>query len=125
MLEVHIWPSISAMMFSLGCYSIMTIVIVGIIAFACMENYGSNKTDMTDGLVLGERQRNKDGYTGSKDKSDLLGAIAVCSTDLRPAGTVIVEGEPVDVVTEGDFVTKGDIVKIINTEGSRVVVRRI
>ena len=42
-----------------------------------------------------------------------------------PAGTVVVEGEPVDVVTEGDFVTKGDIVKVINVEGSRVVVRRI
>ena len=125
MFEVTIWPSVDAMVFSLGCYAMVAIAAIGIITFACIENYGSGKKDMADGLVLGEKQRNKDGYTGSKDKSELLGAIAVCSTDLHPAGTVIVEGEPVDVVTEGDFVTKGDIVKIINVEGSRVVVRRI
>ena len=125
MTEVQMWPSFTAMVFSVSCYAIAAVGFIGIIAFACMENYGSHNKDMTDGLVLGEKQRNKDGYTSSKDKSDLIGAIAVCSTDLRPAGTVIVEGEPVDVVTEGDFVTKGDIVKIISTEGSRVLVRRI
>ena len=124
-MEVQLWSSVSAMIFSLGCYAVTAIAFVGVIAFACIENYGSNKKDVTDGLVLGEKQRNKDGYTGSKDKSDLLGAIAVCSTDLRPAGTVVVEGEPVDVVTEGDFIKKGDIVKIISTDSSRVVVRRI
>ena len=104
----------------------IAILFVGMIAFACVENYGSNKKEtMLDGLVLDEKQRNRDGYTGTKNKREYLGAIAVCSTDLRPAGTVTVEGEPVDVVTEGDFVKKGDIVKVINVEGSRVVVRRI
>ncbi len=125
MAEVSIWSSLNTVIFSLGCYSVIAIVIIGVLAFACIESYDSKKNDMADGLVLGERQHNKDGYTGSKDKSNLLGAIAVCSTDLRPAGTVVVESEPIDVVTEGDFVTKGDIVKIINVEGSRVVVRRI
>ena len=38
---------------------------------------------------------------------------------------VTVEGEPLDVVTEGDFVKKGNIVKIINVDGSRILVRQI
>ncbi|MBR1729888.1 MAG: hypothetical protein IJ728_10240 [Selenomonadaceae bacterium] len=123
---LDIFPGISAIILSLGCYAMIGVVIFGVLAFACMDNYGSHKNEtMADGLVLGERLRNRDGYTGSIDKSDLVGAIAVCSTDLHPAGTVIVEGEPIDVVTEGDFVTKGDIVKVIKVEGSRVVVRRI
>ena len=125
MFEVTIGSSVTAMIISLGCYAIAAVGFIGIVAFACMDSYHSGKKDMTDGLVLEEKQRNKNGYTSCKDKSDLLGAIAVCSTDLRPAGTVMVEGEPVDVVTEGDFVTKGDIVKIISTDGSKVVVRRI
>ena len=124
MLEIQSWSSLSAVILSLGCYSMLAIAAIGVFVFAFVEN-GSKNKDLTDGLVLGERQQNKNGYTSVKDKSDLLGAIAVCSTDLRPAGTVIVEGEPVDVVTEGDFVKKGDIVKIISTEGSRVLVRRI
>ena len=124
MLEIQSWSGLSAVILSLGCYSMLAIAAIGVFVFAFVEN-GSKNKDLTDGLVLGERQQNKDGYISVKDKSDLLGAIAVCSTDLRPAGTVIVEGEPVDVVTEGDFVKKGDIVKIISTEGSRVLVRRI
>ncbi len=125
MFEVSIGSSLTTIIFSLGCYSIVAIAALGIIALACIENYGNDKKNMTDGLILDEQQKNKAGYTSCKDKSELLGAIAVCSTDLRPSGTVIVEGEPVDVVTEGDFVKKGDIVKIINTDSSRVVVRRI
>ncbi len=124
MFEIQSWSGLSAVILSLGCYSMLAIAAIGVFVFAFVEN-GSKNKDLTDGLVLGERQQNKDGYISVKDKSDLLGAIAVCSTDLRPAGTVIVEGEPVDVVTEGDFVKKGDIVKIISTEGSRVLVRRI
>ena len=119
-------PSGSTMLFSLACYVTIAVTIVGIVMFACFENYTTGKTEnIMDGLILGEKQRNKDGYTGSKNKRELKGAIGVCSTDLRPAGSITVEGEPVDVVTEGDFVTKGDIVKVISVEGSRVVVRRI
>jgi len=126
MLEVSLLPSGSTMLFSLACYVTIAVTIVGIVMFACFENYTTGKTEnIMDGLILGEKQRNKDGYTGSKNKRELKGAIGVCSTDLRPAGSITVEGEPVDVVTEGDFVTKGDIVKVISVEGSRVVVRRI
>ena len=80
---------------------------------------------MIDDLVLGELQENRDGYTSVTDKSKFLGAIGVCATDLRPAGTITIEGEPVDVVTEGSFVKQGDTVKVINVDGSRVLVRQI
>ena len=124
-MEISLSSGLNALALSLSCYAMISIFVIGIIVFACLESYGTGKKDIMDGLILDEKQRNRDGYTGSKDKTDLIGAIAVCSTDLRPAGTVIVEGEPFDVVTEGDFVKKGDIVKVINVEGSRVVVRRI
>ena len=126
MLETSLVPSISAMFVSFSCYAVIAVVMVGVIAFACFENYSAGKGDnVMDGLILDEKQRNRDGYTSTRDKNELLGAIGVCATDLRPSGTITVEGEPVDVVTEGGFVKQGDIVKVINVEGSRVVVRRI
>ncbi len=126
MLETSLVPSISAMFVSFSCYAVIAVVMVGVIAFACFENYSAGKGDnVMDGLILDEKQRNRDGYTSTRDKNELLGAIGVCATDLRPAGTITVEGEPVDVVTEGGFVKQGDIVKVISVEGSRVVVRRI
>lgn len=126
MSEVSILPSFSAMFFSFSCYSVIAIVMIGVIAFACFENYTAGKSDnVMDGLILDEKQRNRDGYTSSSDKNELIGAIGVCATDLRPAGTITVEGEPIDVVTEGGFVNKGNIVKVIGVEGSRVIVRMI
>ena len=126
MLETSLVPSISAMFVSFSCYAVIAVVMVGVIAFACFENYSAGKGDnVMDGLILDEKQRNRDGYTSSTNKNELIGAIGVCATDLRPSGTITVEGEPVDVVTEGGFVKQGDIVKVINVEGSRVVVRRI
>ena len=91
-----------------------------------LGNRDSKKNSgMLDELVLDERQQNRDGYTSVIDKSKFLGAIGVCVTDLRPAGTITVDGEPLDVVTEGGFVKAGDKVKVINVDGSRVLVRQI
>ena len=115
-----------SLMMSLTFYVLTGIAILGILVVLYLSNRGSKKNaGMLDELVLGERQQNHDGYTSVVDKSRFLGSIGVCVTDLRPAGTITIEGEPVDVVTEGSFVKQGESVKVINVDGSRVLVRPI
>lgn len=111
---------------SLVFYALFACAVFGIAIVVYISTRGPAKnTTVLDDLVLGERQKNINGYTGTIDKKKYLGAIAVCATDLRPAGTVMVEGAPLDVVTEGNFVKQGNIVKIINVDGSRILVRQI
>lgn len=111
---------------SLIFYAVFACVILGISILVYVSSRSPAKnTTVLDDLVLGERQQNRNGYTSVIDKRKYLNAIAVCATDLRPAGTVMVENEPLDVVTEGNFVKKGNIVKIINVDGSRILVRQI
>ncbi len=111
---------------SLIFYAVFACAILGVSIIVYISNRSPTKnTTVLDDLVLGERQQNNRGYTSNIDKSKFLGAIGVCSTDLRPAGTINVAGEPLDVVTEGNFVKQGDIVKVINVDGSRVLVRQI
>lgn len=111
---------------SLTFYALAGIALLGILVVLYLSSRGSKKNEgMLDELVLGERQENRDGYTSVSDKTKFLGAIGVCVTDLRPAGTISIEGEPVDVVAEGSFIKTGDRVKVINVDGSRVLVRRI
>ena len=117
MSEVQIFSGASSSVMMLAYSSMIIIAVLGIFVLLYLSN--------RDELVLDERQQNRDGYTSVIDKSKFLGAIGVCVTDLRPAGTITVEGEPVDVVTEGSFVKQGDIVKVINVDGSRVLVRQI
>lgn len=55
----------------------------------------------------------------------LLGAIGQALTDLRPAGTAQFGDRRVDVVTMGEFIERGETVRVIQVEGPRVVVRKV
>jgi len=57
--------------------------------------------------------------------SGMLGQIGVAVTNLRPAGTAMIEKRRIDVVTRGDYIEKNAGVIVDSVEGGRVVVRRI
>ncbi|HZW68529.1 MAG TPA: NfeD family protein, partial [Pseudogracilibacillus sp.] len=56
---------------------------------------------------------------------DLIGQIGESATPLRPAGTMILNDERIDVVTEGNYIDVHKRVKVVFVEGMRVVVREI
>ncbi|HEX6236167.1 MAG TPA: hypothetical protein VFZ68_03185 [Acidimicrobiales bacterium] len=54
----------------------------------------------------------------------LLGATGTALSDLRPSGVADIQGERVDVVTEGDYVRRGEAIEVIRDDRYRRVVRR-
>jgi membrane-bound serine protease (ClpP class) len=58
-------------------------------------------------------------------KPELLNATGVALTQLRPSGTANINGQRIDVVTEGGLIERGTPVKVVEVEGARVVVREI
>ena len=64
---------------------------------------------------------------GSAPDSDLrwLGKQGRASSSLRPAGIAEIEGERVDVVSEGEMIDAGQFVEVTRVDGNRIVVRRI
>jgi len=56
---------------------------------------------------------------------ELAGRQGTAVTNLRPAGSVEIDGERYDVVTEGEFVAPGTAVRVIEVEGFRVVVEPV
>lgn len=67
---------------------------------------------------------NSDGYVSNPVEIELLNAVGIAKTVLRPAGTGMFGDKYVDVVTEGEFLTKGTAIRVIRIEGARVVVRK-
>lgn len=55
----------------------------------------------------------------------LLGAIGTALSDLHPAGIAQFGDRWVDVVTSGDYIERGQKIRVIMVEGPRVVVRKI
>jgi membrane-bound serine protease (ClpP class) len=59
------------------------------------------------------------------DKPELLNGTGVALTQLRPSGVASINGQRVDVVTEGGLIERGSAVKVVEVEGTRIVVRAI
>jgi len=76
-------------------------------------------------FILRDEQKSEEGYTPTAPKNHLLGKVGTSLTPLRPAGTIRIGDENVDVVSRGEFISAGSKVKVILVEGPRVVVSEI
>ncbi len=65
------------------------------------------------------------GATANVGLSRLVGRFGLALSDLRPAGLADLEGERVDVVTEGEYIVRGTRLEVVRVEGARVVVRAV
>jgi membrane-bound serine protease (ClpP class) len=66
------------------------------------------------------------GFASSTDKrDDLLSAEGVAITTLRPSGTANINGNKVDVVSDGEMILKNTKIKVTDVKGNRVVVRPV
>ncbi|MFH1196518.1 MAG: nodulation protein NfeD [bacterium] len=82
------------------------------------------KTNVWNRLILRDNLTSTSGYTSNDSVKLLVGKTGTAFTDLRPAGTAIIDGQRIDVVTQGDYIKVGTPVKIIAEDGSKVVVER-
>ena len=55
--------------------------------------------------------------------SALLGHAGIATSYLRPAGVAAIDGQRVDVLTEGEFVAAGTPIVVTRVEGARIFVR--
>ena len=80
-------------------------------------------SDLLRGMILKDQTSTAQGYTSAEEHKELLGRSGTVIRDLRPAGAIRIDGNPVDVVSEGEFIPKGQEVQIIAVQGNRIVVR--
>jgi membrane-bound serine protease (ClpP class) len=76
-------------------------------------------------LVLGSQMRTAEGYESAPvDDRQWLGRTGTALSPLRPAGVADLDGERVDVVSDGSFIEAGAVLEVTRVDGNRVVVRR-
>ena len=104
-----------ALLMILGLYLLLAIILAVLFLYLPRESKWNP-------FVLWDKQRNSEGYTGSRNQEQLLGKIGRTLTVLRPAGTVIVDGQRFDVVSLGEYIPKSAKVQIVKVEGSKIFV---
>ncbi|UED73120.1 nodulation protein NfeD [Brevibacillus sp. DP1.3A] len=104
---------------SLGVAALIT----AIVAFMLVKKYGVK--GLFNKFVLGDTQRNEEGYVAPRDQRELEGKSGIALTPLRPAGVVKVEGKRVDAVSVGGFIESGTTITVVQVEGTRIVVAEL
>jgi membrane-bound serine protease (ClpP class) len=99
----------------------VSLVITASVFFAWLRHLPSS--NRFRGLLLRDATERAEGYISAPERHDLVGVIGRALTDLRPSGTAEVQGERVDVVTQGEFITSGSAITVVRSDGYRHVVR--
>lgn len=76
-------------------------------------------------LILKDAENTKDGFVSGQDYNRYLGQKGVVISILRPAGTIEIEEVHLDVISEGQYVEAGRWVKVVNINGTRIVVQPV
>jgi len=104
---------------SLGVGFALAIVVAGFFIYYFRHKGIWNK------FILREELKTELGYVSQESKDRYLGQTGVSLTTLRPAGTVKIGDDRIDVVTEGEYIEARKPIIVVKIEGTRVVVREV
>lgn len=76
-------------------------------------------------MILADSQTQDAGWVAVPTDSSLMGTTGVVFTALRPAGTIVVGRQRLDAVSNGTFIDTGAKVRVVEVQGSRVVVEKV
>ncbi len=73
-------------------------------------------------LVLENATSKKTGYAASDDNTGLIGQEGKAVTPIRPAGAALFGNRKRDVITRGEYLENGTVIRIVETHGNRIIV---
>lgn len=104
-------------------YLLFSSILIAIVVFALfVKKLPSSK--LWAKVILKDMSTSSKGYVSTVDHRFLLHKEGTIISELRPAGTALIEEAQVDVVSEGKYIEKGTRVKVVSVSGSRIVVRQ-
>ena len=113
------WPQIQVPLFKLaGGVSLSGVAIM-------IAGRYFPRTSLFGRLVLSDATDKASGYASYQDNaSDLVGRTGTCISPLHPSGSARFGDQKLDVITHGDFIDANTAVRIVEVQGSRIVVER-
>ncbi|MEK3934151.1 nodulation protein NfeD [Sporosarcina sp. FSL W7-1349] len=103
--------------------SVLIAIAIAATGMGIIMKFFGKKLHLLNKMVLMDATDTESGYVSNVNRVELLGKVAKTTTPLRPAGTIELDGERIDVVSQGSYIDRGKDVIIVKVEGSRIVVR--
>ena len=101
-------------------YSFVLMLILGTLIFRALT-----RSDYYKKLIPVEGQPSSKGFSISKGYQNLIGEIGKCVTVLRPSGRVEINGKVYQAMSTGEYIEKGQSVKVSHTDENQIVVKKV
>jgi membrane-bound serine protease (ClpP class) len=107
--------------------ALLTVILAAVIAIAMIFFLAPKVNDWKafSTISLATTQKSNEGYTSTSYSDTLLGKEGVSHTRLMPSGRVLIEDEMYDAYSRGEFIDKGEKIKVISTEGTSIKVKKV
>ncbi|MDX5477744.1 MAG: nodulation protein NfeD [Cyclobacteriaceae bacterium] len=106
--------------------ALLTVILAAIAAIGLIFFFAPkvNQWKAFSSIALATTQRRDEGYTSTSYQDGLLGKEGIAHTRLMPSGKVLIEDEIYDAYSRGEFIDKGEAIKVISTEGTSLKVKK-
>lgn len=106
-------------------YSLLIALFISLLGMVVLVKFFGKNLHVFSKIVLKDATTSEEGYVSNVNRIDLLGKRGKTVTPLRPSGTVYIDKERLDVVSEGNYIDVNVTVEVVEVEGSRIVVRQV
>lgn len=66
------------------------------------------------------------GFSSARDRlNNMLSEEGIALTTLRPSGIANIKGDKIDVISEGEMISKNTRIKVIDVKGNRIIVKPV
>jgi len=105
--------------------SVVLAGMVGSVLALFFFGYKFTQSKMFGRVALQDTQDSSEGYSANFRAESLIGREGIAFTVLRPSGRIEIADELYDAYTRGEYIEKGNKVKVISQEGSSLKVKTI
>ncbi|WP_019415871.1 nodulation protein NfeD [Paenisporosarcina sp. TG20] len=105
--------------------AVIIALVVAIVGMVILMKFFGKNMNLFNKIILKDSTQSDQGYVSNVNRSEIVGKMGISMTPLRPSGTIMLNGERLDAVTEGGYINSVKVVKVIKVEGSRIVVREV
>ncbi|RDY72022.1 nodulation protein NfeD [Halobacillus trueperi] len=107
-----------------GLYSVIGVILGGAASLLFLKVFKHRK--MWSKMALNDQLSSEMGYNSMNEKYQyLLDQKGEALTDMRPVGTIKIEDEEYSAVSNGQWITCGDKIKVVKVDGTKILVKKL
>ncbi|MGP4074422.1 NfeD family protein [Halobacillus sp. K22] len=107
-----------------GLYSVIGVILGGAASLLFLKVFKHRK--MWTKITLRDQLSSEMGYNSMKESYQfLIDKTGKALTDMRPVGTIKIEEEDYSAVSNGQWISKDDNIKVVSVDGTKILVKKI